>query len=119
LNFGWSYGESIDTGRKSGAFVVEESKDNKTSFKKLIRGRVDCIIVDELAASQIIYQQHLMDQVEKLTIAATVNKTYVAFPKSFKNKSLVDNFNKALLAMKADGSYERIVDEFIKQSLAK
>lgn len=119
LNFGWSYGESLDKGRKNGEFAVEESKDNQTSFKKLTRGRVDCIIVDELAASRIIYQQHLHDQVEKLTIAASVNKTYVAFPHSFNHTELVDRFNQALQAMKADGSYQQLVDDFIKQNLAK
>ncbi|HJP29649.1 MAG TPA: transporter substrate-binding domain-containing protein [Candidatus Latescibacteria bacterium] len=113
LNRGWSYGEDFDSIRKKGVFRTEEANDNLANFRKLIRGRIDCFIADELSASQIIHQQHLVDLVERAAQPAATNKAYVVLAKKTNKKAVLEKFNRALGAMRKDGTYERLIGEFL------
>lgn len=113
LNFGWSYGDDIDKARKNGLFAVQEVKSNLMNMMKLAHGRVDCILIDQLAASKIILHEKLSDKVEKLVYPASINKAYVAFAKSTNNVDLIKKFDQALFEMKNDGTYNKVYDDFI------
>ncbi len=116
INRGWSYGEAFDNARKEDLFRVQEANTNQANFQKLVSKRIDCFIVDQLAASQIIRRKNLRDKVEKLEQPAAINKAYIVFSKSMKKKELLFRFNRALSEMKEDGSYEKIVKDFITES---
>ena len=116
VNLGWSYGEAFDNARKEGVFMVEEAHTNQTNLQKLVSKRIDCFIVDQLAASQIIQQKTMKDKVEKLEQPAAVNRAYIVFSKSINQKELLFRFNHALSEMKKDGSYEKIIKDFIIES---
>ena len=116
LNSGWSYGEAFDTARIKYHFNVVESETNEQSFHKLVRGSIDCLIADQVAASQIIRQENLSDQVERLDKLAAVDKAYVVFVKSLKKQHILEKFNQALEEMKKDGSYRKIIQDFVTSS---
>jgi polar amino acid transport system substrate-binding protein len=116
LNHAWSYGDEFDAARKKYHFVTEEVLSNAQNFRKLVAGKIDCLVADEIAASHIIRQEHLSDQVEKLEMPAAVNKAYLAFAKRLNKKDLLEKFNRTLEEMKKDGSYRRIVEHFIAAS---
>ena len=113
LNLGWSYGDEIDTARKKGLIITQEANSNLLNMKKLVHGRVECIIIDQLAASKIILHEKLSDKVEKLEHAASINKAYIVFVKSTHNLELIKKFDKALFDMKNDGTYNKVYDDFI------
>jgi polar amino acid transport system substrate-binding protein len=113
INRGWSYGEVFDSARQAGLFVAEEATDNQANLKKLILGRVDCIIADELSLSQILYQMGWRDEVETLDVPAAVNSVHLVFAKHLKQTHLLDGFNQGLVKMKANGTYNRILAAFI------
>jgi len=113
INRGWSYGEVFDSARRAGLFKAEEATDNLANLKKLILGRLDCIIADELSLSQIINQRGLGDDVKMLDPPATVNSVHLVFAKHAKQTLVLDRFNQGLVKMKENGTYSRIIDEFI------
>lgn len=116
LNFGWSYGDAIDSARKAGLFSTDDSvKNNLANFRKLIGERTDCFIVDELAARKIISQQGFDGLVEQLDIPVSVNAGYLVFLKTLKQKSLLDEFNKAMKQLRSEGAYDVIIDSVIKK----
>lgn len=113
INRGWSYGEVFDSARQACLFVADEATDNLANLKKLMLGRVDCIIVDELSLSQILYQMGLRDEVDMLDVPATVNSVHLVFAKHTQQTHVLDRFNQGLVKMKANGTYSRILDTFI------
>ena len=116
LNFGWSYGDVIDSARKEQLFSVDDSvKNNLANFRKLIGERTDCVIVDELAARRIISQQGFDGLVEQLDTPVSVNAGYLVFSKTLKQKGLLDEFNKAMKQLRREGVYEKIVDSVIRK----
>ena len=113
LNRGWSYGEVFDSARRAGLFAAEEATDNRANLKKLILGRLDCIIADERSISQITYQRGWGREVESLDPPAAVNSVHLVFAKRAKPSFVLDRFNQGLVKMKENGAYSRIIDEFI------
>jgi len=117
LVYGLSYGSSIDKAREEDIFAVEESCNNAINFKKLIRGRVDCIIVDRIAGAVLIEEMQLGGDVDILAVPASINQTYLVFSKSYNQKKLLDRFNNALTRMQKDGSYQQLVADFFRENL--
>ena len=115
INLGWSYGEAFDEARRKGLLKIEEAKTNQANFQKLVAGRTDCLIVDRRAALHIIGQRNLQNKVGPLKQPAAVNYGYIAFAKSGDRKKLLSGFNRALSDLRADGSYEKIVDAFFRE----
>jgi polar amino acid transport system substrate-binding protein len=113
LNRGWSYGEEFDAARGNYHLTVAEGNSNVENFRKLVAGRIDCLIADQVAASQIIQQQQLEEQVEQLNHAAAANAAYIVFAKPLKQQSVLEQFNRALAEMKRDGSYGKIIHDFL------
>lgn len=109
---GWSYGDLFDKAREAGSFSVEENVSNIANFEKLLLGRLDCIIVDELAAKQILQQQGYEGQVEQLPTPVTTNDTFLVFVKPSQQTELLKQFNETLAAMRQDGSYDGLVKDF-------
>ena len=87
----------------------------RSRMQKLVAERIDCFIVDQLAAFQVIRQKSLRDKVEKLEQPATTNKAYIVFSKSINKKELLYRFDRALSDMREDGSYEKIVEDFFME----
>lgn len=113
LNSAWSYGDAFDAARKKYHFTVKEATSNSQNFRKLIAGKIDCLVADQIAASQIISKDNLTNQVEKLDKPAAINDAYLAFSKGLKKKGLLEKFNGTLEEMKKDGSYRKVVRDFI------
>lgn len=113
LNQAWSYGEEFDSARNEYHFTVTEDSSNEQSFRNLVSGKTDCLIFDEVAASRIIHQENLGNDIEKLEKPAAVNYTYLVFAKRLNKHDLLDRFNHALVEIKNDGSYEQLIQDFI------
>jgi len=114
INPGWSYGEEFDNARKNSLFRTYEAKDNLTNLKKLIQGKIDCVIADKLSAATVLLNANLKGHVVALPVPASQNKAYVIFSKSLNSTDNIKKFNLALNNMKEDGSYQILIDGFFK-----
>ena len=113
VNRGWSYGEVFDSARRTGLIQVEEAADNEANLKKLLSKRVDCIVADELSLLQILNRKGWHDQIETLDLPAAVNSTHLAFAKHAQKAPVLALFDRGLMAIKANGTYARILDAFM------
>jgi polar amino acid transport system substrate-binding protein len=116
VNRAWSYGEEFDKAKAANLFATQEAADNGANFKKLIFGRIDCFIADEVSADSIIRHEHLEKQIEKLPKPAAMTPAYVVFAKKIDKKDLIKKFNSALADMKKDKSYGKLVEKFITET---
>ncbi len=116
LLHGWSYGEAFDAARARYQFTVEAVHSDAENFRNLLSGKVDCVIADHVAASRVVRKENWSDRVEQLGQLAAVNKAYLAFAKSLKKETVLAAFNQALAEMKNDGSYEKLVRDFMNNA---
>jgi polar amino acid transport system substrate-binding protein len=109
---GWSYGDAFDKAKEAGLFQVQEVTTDSANLEKLLQGKVDCVVAIDLAADPIIQKMKYQDQIEKLPTPIAVNDTFLVFAKTIQQKDLLDKFNQTLKAMKQDGTYEALINEF-------
>jgi len=110
---GWSYSQEVDEARKNNLFSVDEVTSDTRNFKKLATDRLDCLVAIELAGEMIIQQLNLQNVVEPAEKPIALNDTYVVFAKSLNHSELLSTFNTTLADMKKDGSYDKVVADFI------
>jgi len=109
---GWSYGPEFDTAREDNLFEVEEVNRDKLNFKKLLDGRLDCVVASKESGYHEIARKGYTGIVP-LEKSLLSNPTYVAFAKHTNKKGLLLQFNAALQAMKKDGEYGQLVENFM------
>ncbi len=107
---GWSYGDDFDKAKADKALTADEADSDDANIRKLLAGRVDAIIMDRLAATKQF--SAALAGTEILPTPLTRNATYIIFKKSLGKQAVIAKLNAALKAMRADGSYDRIVATF-------
>lgn len=110
----FSYGEEFDQAKKEGLFSVQEAKLTKHNFQKLLSGRLDCLIDDEIVATSYLNKENLSDKIIKLDNYVIQEGIYIAVSKKLNKQKLLDEFNHALIEMNRDGSYQIIVNNYSK-----
>jgi polar amino acid transport system substrate-binding protein len=112
---GWSYGDDFDTARKKEAFKVEEVAGDDQNFKKLLNGRIDCLVAIEETGRSFLAQAPFKGKIAELSTPVAVNPTYLIFQKKAKAAELLPTFNTTLSKMKKDGEYTKLVQNFFSQ----
>jgi polar amino acid transport system substrate-binding protein len=105
---GWSYGDAFDTARRRGLFTVEEAAGDDQNFAVLAAGHIECILAIRQAAAAMIAARHLEGRVEALARPLSINPAYLAFNKSSDKRDELRQFDAAIDAMRADGSFASI-----------
>lgn len=111
---GWSYGPEFDKARAQKTFEVEPVNRDQLNFKKLMDGRLDCVVASRESGFYEIARKKYTD-ILPLGKALLGNPTYLAFAKHTHNKNLLLHFNTALRALKENGEYERLVKDFMHE----
>jgi polar amino acid transport system substrate-binding protein len=107
---GWSYGEEFDTATFKKLIEAEEVATDEQNFLKLLRGRIDCILVVKEVAELILEDNsEFTGRVKVVKEPLIVNPTYLIFSKNSNKKELLDEFNKKLLELKENKVYLRLV----------
>lgn len=112
---GWSYGEDFDKAKKRKVFRVQETNEGTQSFKLLLKKRVDAVVMDSVSANIILKKEGWLNQVNESTHPVAKNAAYIVFLKTMNQKELINKFNSTVQQMKEDGSYQKIISEFIKE----
>lgn len=112
----FSYGDEFDQAVTEGTLNVSIGEDFVSNIDKLVSGRIDVFIENKYAAEYYIKSKNLQDQVvpyKKNLIE--LRPLYLCFSKRRNlDPELIQDFDVVLKQMKADGSYQKIVDEYIK-----
>lgn len=109
----WSYGEEFDEAREKGLFKIEERHDDASNFNKLVVGHLDALLAIKESAELIITKKSLSDKVEVLITPLVTISTYIAFSKKSDKRSLIQRINRAIKAMRRDGSYDKALRDII------
>lgn len=110
---GWSYGEAFDKARKEKLFEIQENSSDKQNLIMLSKGRLDLVVALEISGSLIIRKEKLSEKIKVLKNPIKVSDTFVVFAKDKKQLDLIKRFNKALEAIKDDGTFQKIYNSFI------
>ena len=109
---GYGYGDDF---WNAAEFQREEANDLVTNVKKLVAGRIDLTLEDEIVARYILSQKapELLEQIEFTEGSLSSNKLYVTSGfKNPKHQELVEAFNKGLEEIKANGTYHAIFAKY-------
>ncbi|MFG5861292.1 substrate-binding periplasmic protein [Metapseudomonas sp. CR1201] len=108
---GYGYGDDF---LNAAHFSRPEVSKVLQNIKKLVRGRIDLTLEDEVVARWIIKNNApgLMQQIEFTRNSLSSQQMHVASSLSSpRHKLLIDQFNKGLAAIKANGTYDKILRE--------
>lgn len=108
---GYSYGEEFD---KNTLFKLESAQDEETNFKKLQAGRINAFICDSIVGVYFLKKLKMQGEIMYLPKIVSEFKMYAAFSKKPQSKDLAAKFDKALLAIKKSGVYQKILDSYLK-----
>lgn len=118
VNRGWSYGQKFDDAREAKLFDVNVRADFSENFKMLELGRIDCLILDQLSGESYLEHLGLSDRIVSLPVPFSLNNGYLIIPKELKMMEFLKKFDSSLEAMRASGTYQNIVQEFIQGTIS-
>lgn len=104
----------------TGNLIADETKGAESvpfnraldAVQKMMDGGIDCVIVDQNPAQ--VFASQFADKVKLMdgeNFAFSAEEYAIAMPKG--NQALTDAVNAALDAMKADGTFDKLVEEYI------
>lgn len=106
---GWSYGAAFDAARAAGRFKTEEVDNDMQNFNKLRQGHLDAVLATELSGF-LLLKEPKFKELQASTTPLVAADIHLAIPKSAQQQALLQRFNRAISAMRADGDIERIVN---------
>ncbi len=108
-----SYGTIADEAIAGGVLPrLEYAADGRQSVMQLVKGRVDLIILNSFGAYHILRDLGVGDGVREIRPAVQTTPTNLGFSKKRGLLALRDTFDRVLVEMKNDGSYDRILSQF-------
>ncbi|MCF4152250.1 transporter substrate-binding domain-containing protein [Dethiosulfovibrio sp. F2B] len=99
--------------RKVGMTKVDIAANNLQNVKKLNSGRVDVWVYEESVAQWQLKDMGFDPADYETVFALSESHLYYAFHKDT-DQALIDRLQKALDEMKADGSYQAILDRYLR-----
>jgi polar amino acid transport system substrate-binding protein len=93
---------------------VQNVSEEKLNVEKLMKGRIDGFIADELGGISLIKESGYENQIDILfyLYGEKDASSYLMFSKKSMTKEQVDKMNSALNGMKKDGSYKKIINKY-------
>ncbi len=110
------FGEAFDRARKDGSLHVEAVTDLPTDIQKLLDGRIDAMVDHHLSTLYYLKQMNVQDRIVEQSVPFREPAgLYLAFTKKrFLDQALILKIDEELVAMKADGTYQKIMDRYIR-----
>jgi len=112
---GTSYGERFDEAVRTRVLRnVEQTNTIESNLKKLILGRVGLVPSYRYVALDTARRLHLLAQIREVSPPLDAVPTYLAFTKARDLSKWSEDFDAALASMKQDGTYDRIIGEYLR-----
>jgi polar amino acid transport system substrate-binding protein len=109
-----SFGSVFDMAAKNGVFkTLDAAPSFESNFQKLLAKHVDAVICSRVVGLSIVKQLKASGQVKVSGPPLETTLSYLMFRKGF-SPVLVEAFDKAISAMRKDGSYDKIQNAYIR-----
>lgn len=110
-----SYGADYDALLSNPAFNARITPVTQRlgAWKMIAANRLDGIIADQLTAMAELQRLGLNDAIVKSNVVVSSDPSMVAFSRKSVSLAWVEQFNQAFEAVKADGSYRRIMGRYL------
>jgi polar amino acid transport system substrate-binding protein len=109
---GYGYSDAFN---KAANFKRDEAVDTITCIKKMLAGRIDLTLDDQIAVASVIKKTEpkLLDEIDFTKNSLSVNKLYIASGlKNPRSKEIIDAFNKGLAIIKGNGKLSEILNNY-------
>lgn len=117
IKLGASYGDDFSAAVKSGVFEVIQTHDRVGQLKMLARGRLDAVLISPgaFALEPLFIEDEDLDRnrdkYEVVDPPLKLDPNYLGIPKSMGKTYLLEDIDAALHAIRADRTYEKIVND--------
>jgi len=110
---GTSHGVQFDSALDTGLLkYVDRADDTKPNILKLLAGRIDLIVADRFVVTYYMRANNWQDQLTELSPILHSSAGYLAFNRNPALEPVRNQIDAALVAMKKDGSYQRILSRY-------
>lgn len=111
-----SYGLRLDSAIMRNNFIrVEETNEGTQNFGLLLSGRVDMVASTQYGGYHILKKLGRLNEVKELPVIVQEIPSFIAFSKIRKLTDMRDRFDLAIAKLKANGEYQKIIDDYFKQ----
>lgn len=113
----FSYGSHLDNALNQGVISkIDFSTTVEFNVAKLLKRRFDIMASDQYSAIHILNNLGKLHEVRRLTPHVQQVPSYLAFSKKRQLTSVKTLFDQALFQMKIDGTYQRIIQNFLQEN---
>ncbi|WP_411991131.1 substrate-binding periplasmic protein [Agarivorans sp. DSG3-1] len=110
-----SYGPRLDAALEKRLFKnVDEAQSSKSNVRKLLAGRVDLIPSYRHVVFSTAKSLGAAHKIKQLSPPLEAIPSYLAFTRKRDFSTVIREYNKALSAMKEDGTYDMIFDKYLQ-----
>ena len=106
ITAGYPYVKELTSNTK---ITFEEARDDVSNMQKLSAGRIDAFVVEEKTGLKAVEQSGVSNVTYPKDSPLSRQKVYIAFQPTEDGKKLAAAFSDALKAMKADGTFDKIM----------
>jgi polar amino acid transport system substrate-binding protein len=108
---GYGYGDEFSNAPN---FSRPETGSIEANIKKLLSNRIDLTLDDEIVAKSVLKRAGMdLGAIDFTANALSVNNLHIASGKAnARGQKIIDAFNKGLAAIKADGTYKKILADY-------
>jgi polar amino acid transport system substrate-binding protein len=112
---GYTYGDKVDALINSGEIKIQRTDSDNVNVKKLLLGRIDCLIAGEKLVNDLLAKNFSPEERAKVTKSSqpvnVVTYHLLLNKKNPANKAIMDRFDTALESMMVDGTYQDLVNK--------
>ena len=109
-----SYGPRFDQAAQDGLFArLDRAPSHELSFRKLLAGRVDAVVCSHWVGIHYLRKLGALRDVVMTGPPIETTQSYLAFSRNASLGDIPERFDEALGAMMADGTVERLLDEYL------
>lgn len=112
---GYFYGKEFSSLYKKADFKkhLQETTSGETNLKKLMKKRVDGVLIDPISARALLKKMGDNDKVEILFTVYS-DEIFMMTSKKSVSKDVMTKLNASLKKMKGNGSYQKILNKYLK-----
>ena len=118
LQLAFSVSEAFDRAVEEKKVDILSAFSNVNNIELLLADRIEAFIGHELVTGYNLRNMNALNKVTRLSLPVSEKKAFLVLSresKSFADKaSLLNKINQALIEMKADGTHQKIVDQYLK-----
>lgn len=110
----YTYGEEFDNAVKNKVLKVEAVDDMLQNINKVLDNRLDICVENKLVLLAALKATNNQNKLKELTPELNQTPVYAWFSKKKNTEQMVEEFDKKLVEIKKDGTFEKIYNSYTK-----